>query len=189
MRACRSSASYAQLVDVVCQLLRTGASPRVVDGSNDTPLTVACARGYAYRPLVLQLVAFGASARLALRLKCILAPDVWALFVSVDLWQSDNPAADVVGAWKPRLTRQPLAHTGRGANEEIEWTRRLRALLRPLVDPRARELRRTRFAESPLRLLPWHVAVEVLRCVVVRPIRKGWGVEEYGGAGRVACDR
>lgn len=57
--------------------------------------------------------------------------------------------------------------------------RQLRDLLRPLVDPRAKERRAALFGDSPLLGLPWHLRVHLLEFVVATPIRAGWGREEF----------
>mmetsp|Transcript_10366 Transcript_10366/g.32926 ORF Transcript_10366/g.32926 Transcript_10366/m.32926 type:complete len:302 (+) Transcript_10366:2851-3756(+) len=99
--------------------------------------------------------------------------DVATLLGTVAVWQSDDTPMDVAA--------ELMARPGElvAVRHDLVTIRRLRDLLRPLVDPGAKECRRARFSESPLGRLPWHLRVVVLQYIVVAPIQPKWGREEF----------
>jgi len=100
--------------------------------------------------------------------------EVVRLLGVASVWQSDVGVVQVAS----ELTSSPSGLT-EALRREMVATRRLRDLLRPLVDPRARGRRKELFAKSLQLRLPWHLRVQVLEFVVVAPIRRGWGREEF----------
>lgn len=70
----------------------------------------------------------------------------------------------------------------------VRETACVRDVLRPLVDFRRRDALGARFAESPLRLLPLHVAMQVLEFLVTPAASRPWIKAWYGRAGEPGCE-
>lgn len=173
----------------VRMLLEAGAKPGAKDRAGLSPLHCACG---ADRPsTVLALLSAAGSPttdellttprpRTApeLWLRPSLGPNVWLFLAGDVLWLADDPALAVAHRFRCSLGDHDSALT-RKVRAGLVDARRLRDLLRPMIDPRAKELRRKRFAESRLRLLPWHLALAVLQFLVLTPAPGGWGRMEF----------
>lgn len=98
--------------------------------------------------------------------------DAWMVLATQILWLSDQTHAS-------RTHHHEILE--RDDRKSMVLSRRIRDVLRPLVDPRAKHNQRRQrlFARSPLLRLPWHLRVDVLRYIVTRPIRPEWGKEEF----------
>eukprot|EP00499_Haloplacidia_sp_CaronLabIsolate_P014330 CAMPEP_0196781068 /NCGR_PEP_ID=MMETSP1104-20130614/9029_1 /TAXON_ID=33652 /ORGANISM="Cafeteria sp., Strain Caron Lab Isolate" /LENGTH=568 /DNA_ID=CAMNT_0042151289 /DNA_START=68 /DNA_END=1771 /DNA_ORIENTATION=+ len=81
------------------------------------------------------------------------------------LWLSDASLSSL--PWRS----MPNSRDVRSALRDM---RRLRDLLRPLVDPRAKTIRSRTFRASILLRLPWHVRVKCLGFLVMVPVLETW---------------
>lgn len=156
-------------VSVVQDLIRAGCDVEDREDLGLTPLAVACT--YSKLDVVILLIDEGAS----VFARSKFGADVLSLtrfdpikfeVGRVMLWRSDFAAQDV--KWDATSAER----------NELVWTRRVRDLLAPLVNPHRKMERRTMYKTSILRVLPWHVRVNVLRFVVLGPIERSWGREE-----------
>mmetsp|Transcript_19396 Transcript_19396/g.61701 ORF Transcript_19396/g.61701 Transcript_19396/m.61701 type:complete len:372 (+) Transcript_19396:63-1178(+) len=165
-------------ITVVRTLQRRGAAVEAPDANGRTPLAVAARGGHL--SVMRELLRGGADPQLALASSTVPTTDAFVMLSATALWLSDGGCTRV--CCSPVRTRaRPLLALPHRLN--LVHVRRLRHLLRALVDPRCKERRRRLFARSPLRLLPWHVAVHMLGFLVLVPIRHEWGQEEFERSG------
>lgn len=160
-------------IHCVRALLAAGADPRAKDSGGNTPLHGACECGKVGCARL--LLSAGADVHAVNKKeKTILwlsinNPTFDLIFESV-LWLGDEKISEIpdVRVVKYRRTRKEMVNI-----------RRVRDLLRPLVDPRQKHRRRVLYRDSPLLALPWELCVEVLSFVTWRPIWPTWGREEF----------
>lgn len=99
------------------------------------------------------------------RLEAHRCPHIWRWVLEVVLWRWDASVVELE------------QDSSQGRAEAVQM-RRVRDLIRPLVDPRRRALRSRCYAKSPLLRLSWDLRVRVLSFVVVTPDRPGWSEDE-----------
>jgi len=176
------AASMGGQLEVVHELLERGAEVDAATRYGETALSAASAGGQL--AIVRELLWHGADPNLGSDGFSVALEVAWRhsaasvapLLSVVAVWQSDDSVARCLeGPRWASLASKPPARV----RAELVATRRLRDLLRQLVDPRARECRAALFSSSPLLCLPWHLRVHILRFVVFVPIRRGWGREEF----------
>lgn len=171
-------AAYFWHEDSIRALLCSGADPNVQNEKGITPFYYAS--NIDSEELIRALLCAGADCRIAdqegvtpLTIASRLGRDrIFRHMFEWAFWIED-------GGVELLRTKYGVTDCPRHIREQAVEVRRTRYVLRPLVDPRKKDIRDARYGASLLSVLPWHLRVDVLRFVTWRPVRPSWGKEEF----------